>query len=44
MQGRNSSICLVADKMETFKARLSPLEERVKDKRLDISPLLSEKL
>ena len=44
MQGRNSSVFLVADKIEGFKKKISLWKKRVKDKRLDMFPLLSENL
>ena len=44
MQGRNSSVFLVADKIEGFKKKISLWKRRVKDKRLDMFPLLSESL
>jgi len=44
MQGRNSSVFLVADKIEGFKKKIILWKRRVKDKRLDIFPLLSENL
>ncbi|CAK8696737.1 unnamed protein product [Clavelina lepadiformis] len=36
MQGRNSSVFLVANKVEGFKKKISLWERKVKDKRLDI--------
>jgi len=44
MQGRNSSVFSVADKVDGFKKKISLWKKRVKDKRLDMFPLLSEKL
>ena len=44
MQGRNSSVFLVADKIEGFKKKISLWKRRVKDKRLDMFPLLSKSL
>lgn len=44
MQGRNSSVFLVADKIEGFKKKLVLWNRKVKDGRLEMFPLLSETL
>ncbi|KAM3862185.1 SCAN domain-containing protein 3-like [Diretmus argenteus] len=44
LQGRNSSIFLVADKVEAFKRKLALWTKRVQEERMDMFPLLSETL
>ena len=44
MQGRNSSLFLVADKIEGFKKKLDLWKRMVSNKRYEMFPLLSEKL
>ena len=44
MQGGNSSVFLVTDKIEGFKKKINFWKKRVKDKQLDMLPLLSNTL
>ena len=44
MQGRNSSLFLVADKIEGFKKKLDLWKRKVSNKRYEMFPLLSENL
>ena len=44
MQGRNSLVFLVADKVEGFKKNINFWKRKVKDKQFDMLPLLSETL
>ena len=44
MQGRNSSLSLVADKIEGFKKKLDLWKRKVSNKRYEMFPLLSENL